>query len=271
MRPGVASVCRGTVSHCRLMPRRHHFRYPVSYVWLDPDRPDELCGAHPLWSSRRPAPARFRRRDYGASTTGALGDQVRDELEAVVGRRPSGEVRLLTQVRRWGWLFNPISVFVAWDADPDTPVGVVLEVTNTPWKERDRYVLAVHPDESGGAGALVGRVPKTLHVSPFLDEEYEYVVHLSALADDALSIEIDVVPVGSDQPVLLTGLQVDREPATRASLGRALVTNVVPTHRLSLGIHVQALQLWLKRVPFVPHPSKRAQVGHPPVQKRSAA
>lgn len=269
MRPGVASVCDGTVSHCRLLPTRHQFRYPVSYVWVDPDRPDELTRCHPLWSSSRPAPARFRRRDYGTTDRGSLGDQVRDELEPVIGRRPSGEVRLLTQVRRWGWLFNPISVFVAWDADPRSPVGAVLEVTNTPWKERHRYALDLRPAPSGEDGLLVGRVAKMLHVSPFLDEEFEYVVSLYGPTDDVLELGLDVVPIGSDRPILTTDLRVDRVPATREALGRALLTNVASTHRVSLGIHVQALRLWLKRVPFVPHPSKRDR--RAPAQRRSPA
>ena len=103
-----------------------------------PDDPAALCPHHPLWSATRMSPARFRRRDYGDARTGSLGERVRDELAPLLGRRPAGEVRMLTQVRRWGWLFNPITVYLVWDADPQLPVGAVLEVTNTPWKERHR-------------------------------------------------------------------------------------------------------------------------------------
>lgn len=256
--PGAPSVCDGTVFHRRTAPARHEFRYGVSYVWLDPDDPDGLTAAHPLWSSTRLAPARFRRRDYGALPHGSLADAARDALEGPLGRRPAGPVRMLTQVRRWGWLFNPITVYVVWD-DADggehgahaDPVGAVLEVTNTPWNERHHYPLALRRD---GAW-LVAETDKELHVSPFLDEDHHYEVRLRGT--DRLHLRIDVVPDGADRPILETGLSVGRATADRAELTRALFRRFASTHRVSLGIHWQAVRLGLRRVPFVPHPRKR--------------
>lgn len=256
--PGGPAVCDGSVFHRRTVPTRHEFRYGVSYVWLDPDDPRALTDAHPLWSTDRRAPARFRRSDYGTSTTGSLADATRDEVAAVLGRRPAGPVRMLTQVRRWGWLFNPITLYVVWDdttvagVDAD-PVAAVLEVTNTPWKERHRYPTALVRD---GAWLRAG-TDKHLHVSPFLDEDHRYDVRLRG-DDDRLHLRIDVIPAGAERPVLETGLTVDRRAADRRALTTALVRRAVSTYRVSLGIHWQAARLWLKRVPFVAHPAKRA-------------
>jgi cyclopropane fatty-acyl-phospholipid synthase-like methyltransferase len=162
---------------------------------------------------------------------------------------------MLTQVRRWGWLFNPITVFVVWDDDPDRPVGAVLEVTNTPWKERHRYPIALSvPD---GDGWMTARVDKELHVSPFLDEDFTYDVRLRG-AGDEVELELDVIPDGGDAPTLLTALHLRRRTATRAALGAELRSNLLPTHRVSAGIHVQAARLWRKGVTFVTHPAKRA-------------
>lgn len=255
MRAGPPAICRGSVVHRRTQPTVHEFRNPLSYVWLDPDDPDALCDAHPLWSASRPSPARFRRRDYGMDAAGSLGDGVRTDLADVTGWRPDGEVRMLTQVRRWGWLFNPITVFVAWHVDPEMPVGVVLEVTNTPWKERHRYpVVLGAPDD---AGWMAAQVDKRLHVSPYLDEEFRYDVRLRAL-EERIEFRLDVVRRGESVPTLTTNMVAAREAATRGALSRSLRTNPFPTHRVSFGIHLQAARLWLKRVPFVPHPSKRA-------------
>lgn len=259
LRPGGPAVCDGTVFHRRTAPTRHEFRYGVSYVWLDPDRPDELTGRHPLWSSSHAAPARFRRRDYGATTHGSLADAARDELAPVLGHRPAGPVRMLTQVRRWGWLFNPITVYVVWDddqtdrGDQGDPVGAVLEVTNTPWKERHRYPIALAREGEW----LRARTDKQLHVSPFLDEAHRYDVRLRGGAD-RMHFRIDVVPDGSDRPILETGVTVDRADADRRTLTGALWRRFASTHRVSIGIHWQALRLWRRRVPFVAHPSKRA-------------
>jgi DUF1365 family protein len=259
VRAGDAAICPGSVVHRRTRPEQHEFRYPLSYAWFDPDDPDALCAAHPLWSTKHPSPARFRRRDYGAGPTGSLGESVRSDLATSLGRRPEGEIRMLTQLRRWGWLFNPITVFIAWDADPDVPVGAVLEVTNTPWNERHRYALPLSaPDADGWSCSQIG---KRLHVSPFLDETFRYDVRLRGVGE-RLDLRIDVVPTGGVdvdvEPTVTTSMSVTRRPITRAALADELWKNPIPTHRVSAGIHLQAARLWLKGVPFVRHPDKRS-------------
>lgn len=299
MTPGPPAVCPGTVMHHRLAVADHRFTYPVTHVWIDPDHPDALFGAHPLWSSHRPAPVRFRRRDYLDGTEAPLGDAVRHALAPALGHRPTGPLRMLTQPRTWGWLFNPITVYLAWDAPaeapegglaggPDGPVAALLEVTNTPWKERQLYPLALTPNQD--AGVYEATFDKILHVSPFLDEDHRYhltvasapgrtrpngpsperrvTVTLDVLADDraeppagciqeAGGIEsTDNSPEG--RVVLTTRLVIDQYPVERALLTQALRHNPLPTHRVSLGIHRQAWRLWRRGVPFVPHPRRRA-------------
>lgn len=252
MRAGPAAVCEGEVRHRRARPTEHAFRYRSSQIWIDPDRPEELFDRSLLWSDRRPAVVRFRADDYGhRGSTEPLGEQARSDLESLLGRRPLGAVRMLSQARRWGWLFNPITIFVVWDAQPDQPVGAVLEVTNTPWKERHRYPIALTLD----GGRFVARFPKQLHVSPFLDEDHHYLLRLDD-RDDRVRLALDVED-GDGGTVLETFLDVERRKATAGSLAWSALTMFAPTHRVSLGIHVQAARLWLKGVPFVPHPRSR--------------
>lgn len=256
MRAGGPSICHGTVFHRRLHPTAHEFTTPVSSVWFDPDEPASVAAHHPLWSSTRLAPARFRAGDYGDGSGIGLGDQVRDDLAEVLGGRPGGPIRMLTQWRRWGWLFNPITVYVAWAGDDDdVPSGVVLEVTNTPWKERHRYASALHraPD-----GTWAAAFDKVLHVSPFLDEDHRYEIVLSGDGHRSVGLSIDVID-GAGTAVLVTAVRLRLEPATHASLGAALRRDGLPTHRVSAGIHAQAARLWRKGVPFVAHPRRRRQ------------
>lgn len=268
MRAGDPAVCSGRVVHARRSPRHHEFVRPVSYAWFDPDRPGELSGQSRLWSSRWWAPVRFRRADYGSSPTGSLGEAARDDLEGVLGHRPGGEVRMLTQFRRLGWLFNPITTYVVWDADPETPVGVVLEVTNTPWRERHRYALALHlagdPSRWPGGRRFGGDTAKVLHVSPFLDEDARYRVAVESGPPGAvprrLGVSIDVLPVSAPgDPVVRTALVLRCDPATPRALRRDLLRRPLSTPLVSIGIHLQAARLAAKRVPFVAHPSKRGR------------
>lgn len=258
--PGGPAVARGTVWHRRNHPTSHAFSYPVTHAWIDPDRPDELCAAHPLWSATRPAPIRFRRTDYLDGGVGPIGPAVRSLVAPALGHEPAGPVRMLTQLRTWGWLFNPITIYLVWDG-PQEPVAdadaAVLEVTNTPWKERHHYPLALLPTD----GRLTATFDKALHVSPFLDGGYVYSLSIESgpgAAGRRVAVAIDVArPSAPSDPIVETRLAVELRSATRAELGRALRTNPIPTHRVSLGIHTQAARLAAKRVPFIPHPSRQ--------------
>ncbi len=253
MRPGPSALCEGSVIHRRAETAAHQFTYPVSQVWIDPDEPEALCSQHWAWSASRPSPARFRRSDYGgehARATHSLSEEVRADVSAVLGHPVTGPVRMLTQVRRWGWLFNPITIFLLWDDPTTRPVGAVLEVTNTPWKERHRYPLALEVEGNN----LRSTFDKELHVSPFLGIGYRYDFRVVD-RDDRVAIDIDVIDPNGTVAVH-TALRTRREPATRKNLSSSLLSTPLPTHRVSAGIHVQAARLWRKGVPFVSHPKR---------------
>ena len=297
---GGPAVCSGVVLHHRHRPTEHRFTYPVSLVWLDPDDPDPLFAQHPLWSARRTAPVRFRRRDYFDGGRGAIGPALRDLVGDALGQRPEGAVRMLTQPRTWGWLFNPITIYLLWaggstlSADGATatpgsggaerdPVAAVLEVTNTPWKERHRYVVGLVRRTSTRGSALEAAFAKSLHVSPFLDEDYRYRLRLAERDGRGgarrLTVDLDVIPPASSgrlcdnriqrpdvnggdvetptgEPVLTTRLVVHRYRPSRRVMTNALIRTPLPTHRVSFGIHRQAAALWRKGVPFVAHPRR---------------
>ena len=127
--------------HRRFAPTLREFAPTLFLAYLDVDALPGSLDRLPLWSARRPAPVRFRRRDFLDGTDRPLGDAVRDLVEARLGRRPTGPVHLLAQLRTFGWLFNPLAVYYCWTPDGRALDAIVLEVTNTPWGERHWYVL----------------------------------------------------------------------------------------------------------------------------------
>lgn len=248
MTPGPAALCPGWVMHRRTSPAAHRFRQRVSMVWIDPDRPEELFDRHWLSSCRHPAPLRFRAGDYGTNRSPIGAGAVRADL-AAAGIPADGPVRMLTQPRRWGWLFNPITLYIAWSQTDPSPVGAIAEVTNTPWKERHRYAMGLEATGEGHRATF----DKALHVSPFLTVDHRY--ELRVLADGpGLDIEIDVVGRDDPEPTLQTRLSVERQPVTPGRLRRFALADPFSTYRVSAGIHANAARLWRKRVPFVAHP-----------------
>ena len=160
---------------------------------------------------------------------------------------------MLSQARRWGWLFNPIPLFLAWHTDPDSPVGAVAEVTNTPWKERTHYPVAL---ERTADDCWETAFEKSLHVSPFLHEDYRYELKVCDL-DPRLEVGIDVLSANDDEPIVRTALRVERINPSRPAMTHALTRGAFSTRLVSFGIHAQAVKLALKRVPFVAHPRRR--------------
>lgn len=254
--PGGAAVCTGSVRHRRdagTAEVAHRLEQPLAMVWIDPDAPSALFDRHPLWSARRVSPIRFRRSDHGErGDARPLGEAARDDLASVLGRRPSGPVRLLTQPRIWGWSFNPISVSVVWEDPAADPVGIVAEVTNTPWHERHRYCARLERE----GDRLVTTFDKRLHVSPFLPLEGHYRLAISGGAT-RVDLEVGFVPTAAadtGRPALTAALAVEREVPTRRRMSRMLVSPWLPTHRVTLAIRRHAYRLWRKGARVHPHP-----------------
>jgi DUF1365 family protein len=142
-------------------------------MYLDLDELPELFSRRWLWSTTRPALARFRRNDHLGASDEPLSDSIRDLVERETGVRPAGPIRLLTNLSYFGYCFNPVSFYYCFAEDGQTLQTIVAEVNNTPWGERDTYVL---PDsmDVGNRGVKRFRPKKKMHVSPFMPMDVEY-------------------------------------------------------------------------------------------------
>jgi len=235
----------GRVSHVRYAPRRHAFSYRLGMLYLDLD---ELSALPPsaLFGVERARPLSFRRRDYLGDPERPLKDAVLDEVERVLGERPAGPVRLLTQVRAFGYVFNPVSFYYCFDQSGATLQAVVAEITNTPWGERHRYVIA---GEGTGAQA---RFPKAFHVSPFFPMTQTYDWSFSAPAE---RLTVGMANEQSGHAVFRASLTLDRYPLSPRRLAGVALTLPLMGWLVHAAIYLQAFKLWCKRAPFFPHPA----------------
>ncbi|MFN9787226.1 MAG: DUF1365 domain-containing protein [Planctomycetia bacterium] len=239
----------GKVRHRRRAPRPHAFRHALYLAGLDGDDPEELCRRSWLWSARRPAPVRYRREDYLAPRELGLGDAARQLVEREHGERPRGKVLVLTHLRHYGHVFNPVSFYLLHDERGDLR-AVVAEITNTPWFERRAYCLHVKDAQRRGR-SWRWRFKKDFHVSPFLpmDMDYDWLV-----ATPPGRVVVHMENRRGGELVFDATLCLRRKPATGPNLALALVRHPWITGKVVAAIHWHALRLWLKRIPFFEHP-----------------
>ena len=249
-------IYEGQVRHTRVTPAKHAFRYRVFMMYLDLDELPTLFAKRWFWSARRPALARFRRSDHLGPEVQPLAESVRDLVEKETGRRPTGPVRLLTNLQYFGYCFNPVSFYYVYAEDGATLETIVAEVNNTPWGERDTYVLPVDTEASTG-DSLRFQPLKKMHVSPFMPMDMSYDWRFLVPGKD---LSVFMVNERNGERVFNASMQMHRRDISGASLARVLVTYPFMTMKIIGAIYWQALRLWLKRCPFYDHPEKNKAV-----------
>lgn len=246
-----SALYSGWVQHRRFSPRAHQFRYRMGLLYVDLDELDQVLALSPLSGPGRWAPFSLRERDFMPQQTRQgvrLIDAVRQRVEQALGRQPSGAICLLAQPRSWGLAFNPASFFYCHDSDGRL-MAILIEVSNTPWRERYQYVLPVSTQ-----GHLQARVDKSFHVSPFLPRDLHYRMSFSPVGKH---LGIHMADWQGEEKLFDASLSLQRQTLTRASLHRHLASFPWMTGKTLAAIYWQALRLLCKRMPLFNHQAAR--------------
>ena len=228
-----SAVYTGTLLHARRAPARHVFRYPVSYWLVDLDELPELERRLRLFSVDRRNVVSLRRDDHFEGTL-----PLKQAVLALVGDSSIERVLMLTQPRVLGYVFNPVSFYWCYRGDGSLAC-MVAELNNT-FGERLPEVLR--------GPELRYEQRKRLHVSPFfgLDQSYEYAF---SQPGDEVWARIHVRDDDGARPLTAVLHGRRRELTNRTLAGLLLRYPLQPLQVIAL-IHLEALRLWRKRVPF---------------------
>lgn len=286
-----SAIYEGTVRHRRNAtpdePRAgHEFTFPLFMAYLDLSELAQVFSLSRWWSMDRVAPVRLRREDCLSPHDLPIDEAVRQRVRRELGWRPAGPVRMLTHLRQFGYVFNPVTFYYCFDPAGTRVDAIVAEITNTPWKERHAYVLdrreaeqRVEPDQA--AGSLRWRFRKSFHVSPLLPMDVDYDWAFSQ-PGERLAIHMNLTPAmgakrdlgdgatrPSDAPVPTASLGASASPPPRlfdatltlrrrelsAAAMRAQVLRFpFMTARIITRIHWEFLRTYLKGARIRSHP-----------------
>ena len=236
----------GTVVHRRFGSHARTFAPRLLMAYLDVDALPDSLDDLPGWSGRRPAPVHFRPRDFLSGQDEPLGPGVRALVESRLGRRPAGPIFLLAHLRTFGWIFNPLAVYYCWDEAGRTLDAIVLEVTNTPWNERQWYVF----DARTGSEATT---PKAMYVSPFLPMGLDYRVSWTTPGP---GLDLSIAVTRDGRSLLRAEMTLRRSALNRSASLRLLARHPLAPLRGSAEIYRKALKLWMDHAPLYRHSSR---------------
>jgi DUF1365 family protein len=231
-----SALYRTRITHLRRAPVHHYFEHHGYSWYVDIDRLPQL----PRWL--RP----FARFDACDHLDGAPNDSLRQRIDAFLAERGidlhGGRITALMQAKVLGYVFNPLTLY--WCHDTQGVVRhIVAEVHNT-YGGRHAYLLPPHDDHPA-------MVRKRLYVSPFNDVDGYYLVR-APLPDAELDVRISLHR--DNQPALVATMRGTRRSAGIGELLKLQIAAPLAPLMGAIGIRVQGVTLWLRRVPVVPRP-----------------
>lgn len=251
-----SALYRGRVMHQRLRPMRHRLAYRVFSMLIDIDELETLDRRLRWFSVGRFNCFSFRPTDHGDGTA-TDGPGLRAHVESRLREADlpgGGAIRLLTLPRILGYAFNPLSVWFC-DAPGGGLQAIVYEVNNT-FGQRHSYLIPVDAAQRED-GPIAQRCDKQLYVSPFLGMDLHYRFRVER-PREALSLGISV-HADDGEAVLNARLDADRAPLSDEALLGLLVAYPLLTLKVIVGIHWEALRLWIKGARLQPRPDAPRQ------------
>jgi DUF1365 family protein len=237
-------LLEGKVTHLRTRPFTNRLDHAVFYFALDLAELEEVTRRIRLVRRNRPGVLTFRDGDHLDPPARDLEVAVRQHLRDQ-GEDPEGwRVTLVTNLRVFGYVFNPASFFLCRDAAGELRI-VVVEVHNT---HGERHLYTLRPERQGASH--VASMDKDFYVSPFIDMVGQYTVRVR---DHRTSLRIAIDESQGGEPVLHTSLVLRRVRLTNRAVARMLVRYPFVTQKTIGAIHLHAWRLWRRGAHFYRH------------------
>ncbi|MEQ9316194.1 MAG: DUF1365 domain-containing protein [Henriciella sp.] len=238
---------QGHTLHRRYQPFVSQFRYKLFMLELDIDRLGEADKALSWFSVDGANLFSFRRHHHGDETGAELRPWAEKQFAKAGIDASQLQIRLISFPQHLFYKFAPISLWLALDRE-EQPVGIIYEVRNT-FGEKHNYVAALEGAWSRHSA------DKVFHVSPFFDVSGTYEFSLQYGAE---GVRLGVTSRSKNGPTHLATLITKTSTASDLKLLRATIARPLSTLGVTLGIHWEALKLWIKGARYRSRPVKQS-------------
>lgn len=249
-------IYEGSVIHNRRLPKPHKFNYSLYMLYLDLDELEGLNKVSKLFSINKPNLLSFYEKDFhNPKSSSSLKQKVIDTIFQKSGIIVDGPVRVLTQIRSLGFVFNPVSFYFAFDKN-EKLVAIMSEIQNTPWNERYCYINKFDHEKDIGTFEF----DKNFHISPFMSLEQRYKWQISKPNS---KIFIKMENFEKEHLTFLASLNLKKMELNSKNLFKMIGKHPFITYKVIAGIYIQAAKLYLKKIPFYSHPNPKKQISSP--------
>lgn len=236
------------VYHQRLYPRKHGFKNRLFFFFLDLDELSQLRDRFHLLKIEQRGFFSFQEADHLPKYSGSLKQRAIQAFQDAGLSPEIHRVYLLTNLRTLGYVFNPISLFYAVDADGRC-MGALVQVENT-FREMKLFPVLNHQaaqQSPAKAELFLSEQVKWFYVSPYSrpDQSFRFEIEIPGE-----TIRCRVSSHTDQQLVLDSGFQGKKLPLKEKTLLKMALRYPLITWGVITMIHCQAIVLWLKRTPF---------------------
>lgn len=243
-----SSMYLSDVVHIRTAPTFHKFKYKVFNFYLDLEEIPKLVSSSFFFSYNRFNLFSFYDKDHIQMGKSTCIENVKEFAKQSGVTQEIESVKLLTNLRVLGYVFNPVSFYFCFDRVGKL-VCAIPEVGNT-FGEIKPYLglLNKNTKQTIADPDVYIREPKNFYVSPFipLDSEFEFRLNVP---EETLKIGVDSYESG--ERILTTSFIGKKKFFSTLNLVKLFAQFPLITVKVIALIHWQAMWLWLKKIPYI--------------------